>query len=66
MYLNCGHQRACCTSQMIYEYGKPWWNDTDREKQKNSEKALPCHSAHRKSHTDDADANPGLRGEKLD
>jgi hypothetical protein len=26
--------------QMIYEYGEPWWNDTDRGKQKNSEKNL--------------------------
>jgi hypothetical protein len=22
--------------QMIYEHGEPWWNDTDRENQKNS------------------------------
>jgi hypothetical protein len=25
---------------MIYEYDEPWWNDTDREKSKNSEKNL--------------------------
>jgi hypothetical protein len=23
--------------QMIYVYGEPWWNDTDRGKLKNSE-----------------------------
>jgi hypothetical protein len=27
--------------QAIYEYGEPWWNDTDRVKLKNSEKPVP-------------------------
>jgi hypothetical protein len=27
--------------QVIYEYGEPWWNDTDRGKPKNSEKTCP-------------------------
>jgi hypothetical protein len=47
MSLNCGHPH------MIYEYGKPRWNDTDRENPKNSEKNLyQCHFFHHKSHVD--------------
>jgi hypothetical protein len=31
--LNCGHQWAYCSSpQLIYEHGKPWWNDLERGK----------------------------------
>jgi hypothetical protein len=26
---------------MIYEYGEPWWKDSDRGKPNNSEKNLP-------------------------
>jgi hypothetical protein len=38
---------------MIYEYGEQWWNDTDRENQKNLEKNLSqCHIFHHKSHMD--------------
>jgi hypothetical protein len=32
---------------MIYKYGEPWWNDTERGKPKNSEKNLSqCHFFH--------------------
>jgi hypothetical protein len=35
--------------QMIYEYGKPWWNDTYRGKLNNSVKDLSeCHFVHHK------------------
>jgi hypothetical protein len=38
---------------MIYEYGEPWWNDTDREKLKNSREELgQCHFVHHTSHVD--------------
>jgi hypothetical protein len=38
---------------VIYEYGKPWWNYTDRRNLKNVEKKLfQCHFAHYKSHMD--------------
>jgi hypothetical protein len=30
MSLNCGHQLFI--PQVIYEHGKPWWNDIDRRK----------------------------------
>jgi hypothetical protein len=37
----------------IYEYGEPWWNDIDREKQKNSEKSLSqYHFVHHKYYMD--------------
>jgi hypothetical protein len=37
--------------QIIYENGEPWWNDTDKEKLKNSEKNLSqCHFVHHKFH----------------
>jgi hypothetical protein len=40
-------------SQVMYEYGEPWWNDIDRRKLKNSEENLSqCHSVHHKSHVD--------------
>jgi hypothetical protein len=33
--------------QVIYEHGEPWWNYTDREKPKKSEKNLSqCHKSH--------------------
>jgi hypothetical protein len=39
--------------QIIYEYGEPWWNYTDREKLKSSDKNLSqCHSVHHKFHMD--------------
>jgi hypothetical protein len=39
--------------QMIYDYGEPWWNDTDRRKPKNSEKNLSqFFFVHHKSHMD--------------
>jgi hypothetical protein len=39
--------------QMIYEYGEPWLNNTDRGKVKNSKKNLSqCHFVHHKSHMD--------------
>jgi hypothetical protein len=28
------------TPQMVYDYGQPWWNDTDRVKPENSRKNL--------------------------
>jgi hypothetical protein len=38
-------------SQVIYEYGEPWWNDSDRVKPKNLEKNLShFHFVHRKQH----------------
>jgi hypothetical protein len=39
--------------RMMYEYGEPWWNYTDRGKPKESEKTLPqCQFLHYKSHID--------------
>jgi hypothetical protein len=39
--------------EMIYENGERRWNDTDRGKQKNSEKNLSqSHYVHHKSHMD--------------
>jgi hypothetical protein len=59
--LNCGHQRAYCSSpQMICEYGEPQWNDTDRGKPKNLEKNLSqCDSIPNKSHMDWPWGDPG-------
>jgi hypothetical protein len=38
---------------MIYEYGQPWWNDTDRIKPRCSERnAAQYHFVHHKSHMD--------------
>jgi hypothetical protein len=45
MSLNCGHQRACCSSSRWHQHGQPQLNDIDTRKQKNSEKTdplLPC------------------------
>jgi hypothetical protein len=51
---------------MIYEYGKPQWNDNNRRKLKNSEKNLSqCHFDRHKSHMDCLGTNPGLLGERL-
>jgi hypothetical protein len=55
MSLNCGHQQAYLLfiPHMMYEHGKPWWNDIDRGKPKNSEKILSkCHFFHHKSSMD--------------
>jgi hypothetical protein len=42
-----------------------WWNDTDREKLKNSEKNLfLCHFVLNKSHMECPAVNLGLCGEK--
>jgi hypothetical protein len=39
--------------QMIYAYGDPQWNDTDKGKLKISERNLSqCHFFHHKSHMD--------------
>jgi hypothetical protein len=46
--------------QIIYEYGKPRWNDTDRRKPKNSEKDVSqCHFVHHKSHMEWPASEPG-------
>jgi hypothetical protein len=46
--------------QVIYDYGEPRWNDTDRGKQKNSEKTLSkCHVFRHKSHMDWPWQEPG-------
>jgi hypothetical protein len=38
---------------MIYEFGKPWWNDIARRKPKNSEIFLSqYHFFHHKDHMD--------------
>jgi hypothetical protein len=38
---------------MIYEYGKPSWNDIDRGKTEDlGENLSQCHSVHHKSHMD--------------
>jgi hypothetical protein len=48
--------------QVIYEHGEPWWNDTDKGQQKNTEKNLSkCHFFHQTFHPN---ANPDLRGER--
>jgi hypothetical protein len=51
---------------MIYKYGQPWWNDTDSEKQKNSELNLSqCHFVHHTNLTwTDQGMNVGLQGER--
>jgi hypothetical protein len=47
--------------QMIYDYGKRRWNDTDREKPKNSEKNLSqYHFVRYKSHVDWHGREPGI------
>jgi hypothetical protein len=53
--------------QMIYEHGEPWWNYTDKGKQKNSKKNLSqCHFTHHKSPTwTDPVMNLGLQRERL-
>jgi hypothetical protein len=49
-------------SQVIYEYGEPWWNDTDRRIQKYSEKTtVPMHIL---STTNPTLSDHGLRGER--
>jgi hypothetical protein len=49
-------------SQMTYQYGEPRWNDTDREKQNNSNKSLSqCLSVHHKSHMNDRERTRASR-----
>jgi hypothetical protein len=51
--------------QMIYAYGEPRWNDTDRGKPKIWEKILShCHFVHHKFHMDQHGSKPGLCGER--
>jgi hypothetical protein len=51
--LNCGHQRAYCSSPRWHEYGEPRQNVIDRVRPKNSEKNLSqCRLIHHKSHMD--------------
>jgi hypothetical protein len=38
--LNCGYQRACCSSQEKYKHGVPWWSDIDRENPDSSTRFL--------------------------
>jgi hypothetical protein len=38
MSLNCGQQRAFCSSPVTMQ---SWWNDTDRRKRRKSEKTCP-------------------------
>jgi hypothetical protein len=39
--------------QVIYEYGEPWWNYTDRGKPQIFEKnVFQCHFVYNKSHMD--------------
>jgi hypothetical protein len=46
--------------QVIYEDGKPWWNDIDRGELKSSGKYLSqCHFVHHKSHMDGPGHKPG-------
>jgi hypothetical protein len=40
MVLELGPPTGLLFIPQIYEYGEPWWNDTDR-KLKNSERNLP-------------------------
>jgi hypothetical protein len=48
---------------VIYEYGTPWWNDTNREKLKNSEKTCPSVTLSITNVTKtDMRAKQGLRG----
>jgi hypothetical protein len=45
--------------QMIYDYGEPRWNNTDRGNRKNSDRTLSqCHFIHHKSHMDWAGREP--------
>jgi hypothetical protein len=67
MSLNCGHQRAYCSSpdDRLYEYGEPRWNDIDRGKLKASEKTSPSATLSTENPTwTDPAANPGLCGER--
>jgi hypothetical protein len=51
---------------MIHEYGKPRWNDTDREKPKKSEKTLSqFHFVHQNPTWTDPGAILGLSDERL-
>jgi hypothetical protein len=65
MSLNCVQQQAYCWSPRWYGYGKPRWNDDDREKPNTVEKT--CCSATlstTNSKCPDPGANPGLCGER--
>jgi hypothetical protein len=39
--MNCGHQRAYCSSPFLYMSMQPWLNDTDRRKPNNLQKPVP-------------------------
>jgi hypothetical protein len=50
---------------MIYEYGEPLWDDTDRDNPKSSDKhQSQCHFVHHNPTWTVPSANPGLRGER--
>jgi hypothetical protein len=60
--LSYNHQRACFSSHIIHM--ESWWNDTDRNKPKNSEKSLSqCHFSATNPTGMETGANPGLRGD---
>jgi hypothetical protein len=53
MSLNCDHKWPIVYPQVIYEYGEPWWNYTDRGKPQIFEiNVFQCHFVHNKSHMD--------------
>jgi len=62
---HCGHHRPIVHPHMIYEYGEPRWNDTERENGRTRRKACPCVTLSTTKFTwTDPDANPGFRGER--
>jgi hypothetical protein len=64
--LNCGHQRAYCSSPKWHKRMEPSLNDSCRIKPKNSERNFPNAISFTTHPTwADLDANPGRRGERL-
>jgi hypothetical protein len=51
-------------AQLIYEYGEPQWNDSDRVRPKNSEKNLSATLSIKNPTCTDPGTNPGLRGRR--